>query len=565
MKKNKVISIIMSLFMIFAFSSCGDNKTSSESSGQPSDTTWTAKPELSGTIKFAAPLSAADRLVMMSLINEYNTFTPNVKVDIIDKGSGDNYINWVKSQMSDVESATADIIQANVINEYYGTGKLVDFNDYIYSPNYYEDKTDGRYPAWNTLLDEAAYRIDGATGTIPTLSFESIQLVMFYNKTLFKAKNLTIPTTWSELLTECNTISQLTYKNQLGVTTKYVPISLNSDKLGIGNYNFGWLMRVYLDQYFKDVINTAHSEEGDYNYDEEKDEDWTFKGILESGYTDTQLNEALNNDSPNKYTYNIVRLLDEFFSNDSDINMTSPRYEDMMKNLKKLSKYGAGDVTYEVSKDMFYAGQSFMFVGTSDFFPLYQDAKGGLDVSEVKDQLGCFSLPAMEWAGTANGKPSVSYTRSLGGPSNSYGIINKNKAQSELAVDFLKFLGSKTGMNYKYSEYASNNMLISKLPLVKNVTLPESVDITGSIPYLGECDFNPITQLGIGFATGKSIQTLGNVIKDNIYNYITSDTIWGDKGQAIYDSMLSNLSTYFTNNNLKENCMGNPQTNPYKT
>jgi ABC-type glycerol-3-phosphate transport system substrate-binding protein len=560
MKKNKILCLIMAAFMLLMFAACGDSSNNNPPISK--DNTWTEKTELSGTIKFAAPLSSADNLVMNELIYQYEKINPNVKVDIMDKGSGDSYINWVKSQMSDVNSATADIIQANIINEYFGTDKLVDFNDYIYSPNYYEDKIGDRFPAWNTLLDEAAYRIDSATGTIPTLSFESIQLVMFYNKDLFSSYNLQVPNTWTELLNLCEVISNISYQTSFGTTKEHTPISLNTNELGIANYNFGWLMRLYLDQYFKDVINTVHTVDGDYNYDAEKDEDWTFKSILEEGYTEEQFEEAINNDSPSRYTYNIVRLLDEFFAEDSNINMTSPRYEDMMENLKKLSKYGAGDITYEVSKDKFYAGETLMFVGTSDFFPLYQDAKA-LNVNQVKSQLGCFPLPAMEWAGTTDGKPSASYVRSLGGPSNTYGIINKNKAQSDLAVDFLKFLGSKKGMDIKYKEYESSNMLISKIPLVKNVSLPEAIDITGSIPYIGECDFNPITLLGMGYSTGKSIQSLGTVIKENIYTFLTTDTIWGDKGEAIYNSMVANRSTYFENVNLKEDCMGKPQTNPY--
>ena len=158
---------------------------------------------------------------------------------------------------------------------------------------------------WKTTLREDAYRADIKTQHIYNLSMEGNAFVAFYNKDTFKNNGLKPPKTWGEFIDILDAL-----KNVVGYTA---PLGMNFDEAGLESNNFNWVLQMYMDQYFRDMIDVAHSQKGDYSRIPEIDDVWQYD-------PDDPIN-----DSPSVYTYNFTRVVNEYFKDDSTFNTASAR------------------------------------------------------------------------------------------------------------------------------------------------------------------------------------------------------------------------------------------------
>lgn len=98
---------------------------------------------------------------------------------------------------------------------------------------------------------------------------------------------------------------------------------------------------MYIDQYFRDMIDAAHSQENDYSYISDLDEGWTF-----------DQSDPLN-DAQSQYTYNFTRVVNEYFKDGSKFNTKSARYADLMANMKKLASYASPQYSNSLVRQYF--------------------------------------------------------------------------------------------------------------------------------------------------------------------------------------------------------------------
>ena len=555
---KRILSAALAFAFVLSLSAC--SKKGGESENTSSATTNTnTNAKLSGTINVNMPLSPDNRMVLQLIADDYMAINKDVTVNINITQEGTDYVNWLSAQMSNTATSQADIVQNNVVSQYYQSDKFVDFTSYLNTENTYADGE-----IWKDVLEPAAYRSNGSKNEVFSLSSETTQVVWFYNKALFKQNNLTVPQTFDEFVSLCEKISNL--KNSKGVN--YKPLAFPLDNTSITDIGFGWLFRIYADQYFKDFLEPAHAQKDDYCYNPTVDANWSYQNSTAKDTSYASLLTAVNNDAPNVFTDNPLRVLSTYLNNNT-FNHTSDRYKDMLSNFMRVFPKYTGDKTGGVSNSTalssFVLEESMMYLSTLDFIQAYPK-HAGITVAQAKEKLGMFFTPPMsDHNKDGVGAPAANYTRSLGGPATGLGIINKSQEQTNLVIDFMKYLYSPKAQNAKYEYMVMSGIPAVGSPLVKNVTIPESINYLGDELYRGECDLNPINEVSISLGGGGTnagtTEAFRSSTQDLLYgrNGVTIDN-WGTKIKKAFETEMTN---YLKSKGYREDALNNMALSPF--
>lgn len=560
---KKILAATFSMLFLFSFAACGNEGVSSSSGNQGENSSSSAEEGggtvKSGTIDIFLPIDSDSETALKNVGNSYAKMMKakgvNVRINVRSSQDPQGYITSVDGLLKYPDKQAGDIIQANTVTQYYGSGKLVDFTPYLNSKNPYNENK-----IWKTTLREDAYRTDDKTQEIYNLSMEGNALVAFYNKKIFAQYDVEVPSDWNSL------ISALDKLKQAGYTA---PLGLNYDAGGLDSNNFNWVHQMYMDQYFRDMIDDAHSQSSDYSYISEIDDVWEY--------------DAANplNDSRKGYSYNFTRVVNSYFKDGSKYNTKSARYAEMMKNMKKLVSYSSSDYSNSVVRQRFqqdalaaegkdYALNSRVAVYflRLDYITDHQKslgqalgkANGILPISELSQMLGWFPLPAMPNNGGA-GAPAADNVRTLGGPDHHpFALVNRDADKTALCMDFLKYLFSPTGFDEYYKHYKNLGKVCAMQCYLKDYTLPSEVSIAGKLNFDGDCSTNPYRlfanwyteNTGIMAPSGK-VQTLVN---NQIADYLRADgdgSDWASYGENIYNIMADGFSNYASWRKLKWN------------
>ena len=324
-----------------------------------------------------------------------------------------------------------------------------------------------------------------------------------------------------------------------------------------------------MDQYFRDMIDDAHSQSSDYSYISEIDDVWEYDAA-----------DPLN-DSRKGYSYNFTRVVNSYFKDGSKYNTKSARYAEMMKNMKKLVSYSSSDYSNSVVRQRFQQdalaaeGKNYelksrvaVYLLRLDYITDHQKslgqalgkANGILPISELSQMLGWFPLPAMPNNGGA-GAPAADNVRTLGGPDHHpFALVNRDADKTALCMDFLKYLFSPTGFDEYYKHYKNLGKVCAMQCYLKDYTLPAEVSIAGKLNFDGDCSTNPYRlfanwyteNTGIMAPSGK-VQTLVN---SQIADYLRADgdgSDWASYGANIYNIMADGFSNYASWRKLKWN------------
>ena len=548
---KKILAATFSMLFLFSFAACGNKGVSSSSGNQGENSSSSAEEGggtvKSGTIDIFLPIDADSETALKNVGNSYAKMM---------KGKGVNVrINVRSSQDPQGDKQAGDIIQANTVAQYYGTGKLVDFTPYLNSKNPYNENK-----VWKTTLREDAYRTDDKTQEIYNLSMEGNALVAFYNKKIFAQYDVEVPSDWNSLISALDTLKLAGYT---------APLGLNYDAGGLDSNNFNWVQQMYMDQYFRDMIDDAHSQSSDYSYISEIDDVWEYDAA-----------DPLN-DSRKGYSYNFTRVVNSYFKDGSKYNTKSARYAEMMKNMKKLVSYSSSDYSNSVVRQRFQQdalaaeGKNYelksrvaVYLLRLDYITDHQKslgqalgkANGILPISELSQMLGWFPLPAMPNNGGA-GAPAADNVRTLGGPDHHpFALVNRDADKTALCMDFLKYLFSPTGFDEYYKHYKNLGKVCAMQCYLKDYTLPAEVSIAGKLNFDGDCSTNPYRlfanwyteNTGIMAPSGK-VQTLVN---SQIADYLRADgdgSDWASYGANIYNIMADGFSNYASWRKLKWN------------
>lgn len=543
----------------------GDNVGGNGGDGGDTNTSVTA------TIDFYTTVNIVEQSALQQVANAYSDlqYEKGNDITVIIRNNTDPsaYTQTVRNLLANgVTNPT--IANTSVAPEYYSSGKILDLSGYLEEPNpYIEGNT-----AWADALESDAYRArqTGASTIIPGLSYSSNYTTVYYSKAAvldvlgddpIVSEDGTIDNskiTWEWMLNALETAknSDKNFTTPFGVSTSLQ--SFGTDSFTIGSA----IIDTYLDQYFRDYLEEVHSQEGDYSYISSVDSVWQYDPN----------NASL--DLPNSYTYNMNRVVDTYF-NQTGYNPLSERYEELMENLYQLFSYcdneaGYNDVfnrfnetiiTYE-DKGGTYSDMKLFYVEDLSYIRTYRDAfkttnSSGATVyptaEQIASEIGWFMLPAID----SDLKGVADNVRPNGGPNENFGVLSTGEQSvDEIAVDFLRYLFSPDGQAAIYASYeASNYAPINMRQLVKNVSIPESIDYTGLVSVEGDCSNNPYRIFGK--ATGLSTITIGSsgeYVTEKVAELLSvyfrgSDSDWSKQGANMFDIIKSGFSNYATENN----------------
>lgn len=526
---------------------------------------------ITATIDFYTTVNVVEQSALQQVANAYSDLQyengNNITVMVRNNTDPSAYTQTVRNLLANGVS-NPTIANTSVAPEYYDSGRILDLSGYLEEPNeYIEGNT-----AWMDALEEDAYRSrqTGASSIVPGLSYSSNYTTVYYNKAAMRsvlgddpivAEDGTIDNTkitWEWFMNALETAqnSGQNFDYPLGVSTSTQ--SFGTDSFTIGST----IIDTYLDQYFRDFLEEVHSQEGDYSYISSIDSVWEY---------DTE-NATL--DLPNVYTYNMNRVVDTFF-NQEGYNPLSDRYEELMENLYEFFSYADPEASYNDVFNRFnetvityeekggtYDDMKLFYVEDLTYIRTYRDAfkttnSNGATVyptaSEIADELGWFILPAMD----SDLEGVADNVRPNGGPSENYGVLSTGEQSlDEIAVDFLRYLFSPDGQSAIYASYeASNYAPINMRQLVKNVTIPESIDYTGLIDVEGDCSNNPYRIFGKGTGlTTITVGSSGEYVTDQIASLLSgyfrgSNSDWAAQAQSMFDILCSGFADYANENN----------------
>ncbi|MFQ7078251.1 MAG: hypothetical protein ACLRSW_10120, partial [Christensenellaceae bacterium] len=217
---KKILAATFSMLFLFSFAACGNKGVSSSSGNQGENSSSSAEEGggtvKSGTIDIFLPIDADSETALKNVGNSYAKMMKgkgvNVRINVRSSQDPQGYITSVDGLLKYPDKQAGDIIQANTVAQYYGTGKLVDFTPYLNSKNPYNENK-----VWKTTLREDAYRTDDKTQEIYNLSMEGNALVAFYNKKIFAQYDVEVPSDWNSLISALDTLKLAGYTAPLGL------------------------------------------------------------------------------------------------------------------------------------------------------------------------------------------------------------------------------------------------------------------------------------------------------------------------------------------------------------
>ena len=385
------------LITAFSFIACdGDPTPGPDPDPDPDPTpdpvpTDTLPENVSGTLDIYISLNEDEAAAYQMVADEYTYLQKEkgntVKVNINNNSTADSYQKEVEALIS-MGVSNATIAKTGVAPSYYGTDSIVDLSSYLSLKNPYADNQ-----VWKDVLEPEAYAPKFARGksTVPSISYDTNYLVVFYDTRALADLGLQVPTTWDEMIACLEAASKDSdFKNPLG---------LGVDSGSATRTFLAWVVQMYMDQYFRDFIDVAHSQKGDYSYSSRIDGNYEY-----------DLSDLLLGDSSN-YTYNLNRMIDAYFNDTDEWGPLSPRFQDMMANLQELlpyidtkASYGdlfnrfnetASSYNADGSDNGLYHDRKIFYIQRLDYILTYKTAfetKGTkLSVKDIGDRLGWFA------------------------------------------------------------------------------------------------------------------------------------------------------------------------------
>lgn len=512
------------------------------------------------TIVIALPMGT-EKPVWEALAADYESLNSDVTVVVRDKDAA-TYSNWLISSFGSGTSVEADIVTVNEISSYISEGKILKLNNYLNKINPYMEDENGDAMRWRDGLEEDAYLSSLDNKFIDSdasycISPDRVQVAIFYNKRIFEQCNITqMPRTWDELIKVCEIIS----KEQNPETGEYYsPISIPGEARAL-TYYYNWLMRIYSDQYFRDLEPELAYQPQDYYYDPEREGEWQF-----------DLSDITNDKSSN-VGFNVVRLASQVY-NGGAASVLTDKYKELMTNMRKLfPQYALPDfisATLGYEYYYFYNAQAAMILDASWFvtdFP--EKMKKSYQTGFKQFDYGIIYLPPMGAEVNAAGEvvkqegSSVASVnvRSLGGAVGYYGCINKSKEQNDLNADFLMYFASPRGQTVRLNAMKENGLAPKGSILLKNYRMDsEWQELLNKIEYRGECDYNPATVFSAGWMSDEESKRGFYALSQKLFlDQITVDQMV----ESLHSELQKGIDRWISSNNYRADCLSHPERNP---
>ena len=487
------------------------------------------KSKFSGTLYMAR--AYGDELPGWEYVYEaYEKMYPNVTIENAEYTSGNAMKEALATQMS-TGTETIGLVQGNYVQDQLGQygynfqgGFMETINPYatpagdeVYMGDLVNDYT------FNNLRAER-------------VTFQNTSTCFFVNTTALAEVNMTVADikTWDDIITACKLLKEKGYDAPFGVGG-------NNDSLT--SKDFKWMQRIYLDQYYMDMIDDLQVQSADYNYNKSIADGFKFSFDKNDYETDT--NYKVNS----MRGYNMI--LNEQADNPYYVGAKSAKYRCFLENLCKIGPYvSRGFATNGITEIQ----QSFLRGGKSDAVFMINYAGFGIALEnytnsgDISFDWGCFDYVPMVCScnvacNDANGNHTCSHvdnaetedqctlhvhttkTRDEGGVGGFIGLYTEGKTSEEieLYLDFIRFFMSPYGQSLFYKGLEQNFGWPKALSVIDGTVMPASwnnfVEYSKGITFNGLCSnwFNEF-MAGCVKASGSQYTLCKTAIQNNLPN-----------------------------------------------
>ena len=394
--KKLIASIMAVVVAAGCMSACG-NSTKQSSSGEKTNISFS----------FWEPGTSREFETCLKKIKaSYEELHPDVNIELISQPV-DGYQEWIKAQMVADSIPDIEVNHANVLEEQYKAGYVVDISDDFNSENPYADNAVWKDCFGEGILAQAhCYKYEPSYA----VPFFASGLSMFYNKTLYDELNLEVPTTWKEFIANCEAI-----KN-----ADKTPVAFMAQKQDAKTW-LCWELEIGL--FGKKLFADPNL---NYNGDCSITQNEVTKSVL-SGYLDYTTNTEYRE-----------------------------MYEKYMEYYKQYLQYcpDAAGLDEAAAKTMFLSGNvGHIHTGSWDIQSLIKN-------ENIKFEVGTFPFPTFteeesEYAGL---KLNVASVQTLAVTSN----VNKEEGKKEAVVDFVKYFTSPE----VHKQFVNETM---QIPVIKDI------------------------------------------------------------------------------------------------
>ena len=424
--------------------------------------TPTPEQELEGTIVIS--VQGNDTQTWENVALAYAALNPKVDVRVELKPE-EGYQEWIRAQFATGDSGVS-LVNANVVNDLIQAEKFVDLVPYLDKVSPYSGVP------WRDDIQaqHLSQMIDPVKNNMYVLNLETVQVMWFYNKSIFEEAGITdVPNqpTWDQFVEWGEKIKD----------AGYIPVAVEGDFNSFWAMRVGWMARMYTDQYTRHEEPDIHCQPGDWCFREGIDDVWEYDP------------SDPFNDSRISATFNSARALRAFHEGQQRVD--TPEFKAMYENLARVlgPMTQPGWIGTVDALPLFLTQKAAMWLDGGWFFTQFEKqirqlAEGTYGVKEGEPtptpiagaeraeafELGTFNVPSME------GEYVDAPARTMEGTVGFWGIPKKGQKQNDLEVDFLMFLTSPSGAAlYLRNKLDPNNLHggVSGPLVVTSVDLPE--------------------------------------------------------------------------------------------
>ena len=525
MKKMKNLSVfLLTATVLLSSTACGDsNSTQSSSSGDNGGTSTGAtvkidqdiynalsadyqfdteyvkknKTKFSGTLYMAR--AYGDELPGWEYVYDaYEKMYPNVTIENAEYSSG----NAMKEALITKMSSSAEeigLVQGNYVQDQLGQYGYNFQGGFVETVNPYASPA-GEEVLIGDLINDYTFNNLRAE----RITFQNTSTCFYVNTTALSEVNMKVEDikTWDDIIEACRLLKEKGYEAPFGVGG-------NNDSLT--SKDFKWMNRIYLDQYYMDLIDDIQVQPEDYNYNKMTAEGFKFSFDKNDYETDSS------------YKVNSMRgynmILNEQADNPYYVGAKSEKFRCYLNNLCKIGPYvSRGFATNGITEIQ----QSFIRGGKNDAVFMINYAGFGIALEnytnsgDIDFDWACFDYVPMVCScqvacNDADGNHVCSHvddaatedqctlhvhttkTRDEGGVGGFIGLYTEGKTAEEIDMylDFIRFFMSPYGQSLFYKGLEKNSGWPKAVSVIDGVIMPESwknfAEYSKNITFNGLC------------------------------------------------------------------------------